>query len=222
MVMKRQYVSLVLMLSVFFAQPVSAILIDFGPTLPGAPTGSDVILTNQLSGLGVTFSTTDIRGVVWHGPTGSGSFPFTISAGGICAANEDCSNEPIRVDIDSGITGAFSDVTIRGFDGGGDTDTMLMSAFDSLNTLLDTVTITDVYTNPGLNSTVAGANIAYVTFEVTGTTGNVPPVTGTHGLFFDDLCIGPCDVVPAPEPGTLGVLIVGLIGLIFVRHKRAA
>ena len=94
------------------AQSANAMIIDFGASLPGAPVGPDVILTNQLQGMGVTFSTTDPAGVIWHGPMGSGSYPYSISAGGVCSTGENCSYLPIRVDIDSAITGAFSSVSI--------------------------------------------------------------------------------------------------------------
>lgn len=219
--MKRERIFLSALLGLALcalAQSANAMIIDFGASLTGAPVGPDVILTNQLQGLGVTFTTTDPAGVIWHGPTGSGSYPYSISAGGVCSTGENCGYLPIRVDIDSAITGAFSSVSITGYDGGGDIDTMVMKAFDMSGTQLDEVTITDVYTVPGLTSTVTATGIAWVTFEVTGTSDT----QHTHGLFFDDLCIGSCEPTSAPEPGSLALLGLGLAGLGFARRKKTA
>jgi hypothetical protein len=222
---KNIFISLTLVLLLtFFAGQASALLIDFNSELPGAPTGTDVILTNQLAGLGVTFSTTDPRGVVWHGPSGTGSFPYVISAGGVCGENEDCSMLPIRVDIDSSITGAFSTVAITGFDGGLDIDTMLMKAFNSSNVVLTQSSLTDDFASPGSTLTVSGANIAYVTFEVTSAV-LTPSSPWQHGLFFDNLCIGPCDEKPpvgVPEPATLLLFGVSMVGMDLLRKRFKA
>ena len=48
--------------------PAHSVCIDFGASLPGAPTARSTVLTDQLQSLGVSFQTTDPEGVFWWGP----------------------------------------------------------------------------------------------------------------------------------------------------------
>jgi hypothetical protein len=195
--------SLVTLSLVFFlAGLVNAATIDFGPSF-GAPASGHVVLTDQLSSWGVTFSTTDPEGVFWWG----GDYPwspgaYSIMAGSPGGLNVSFGVEPIRVDFSTSVTEA----TIRGFDGGGDTDTLILKAFDGTDSLLDLDSITSVFMDPGLTATVSGANITYITFEVS--------VTGDHGLFFDDLSF-----TPIPIPGAVWLFGSGLIGLLGLRKR---
>jgi hypothetical protein len=68
-------------------------------------------------------------------------------------------------------------VSVRGYDGGGDVDTMVLEAYGAGDILIDSQEITSIFGFPGETATVTGA-IEYVTFRVEGTTA---------GLFFDDL-----------------------------------
>ena len=97
----------------------------------------------------------------------------------------------------------------RGFDGGNDIDTLILKAFNSSNVLIDSESITDIFTDPGLIAKVHGANIAYITFEVS--------VLGDHGLFFDDLTFN-----PAPIPGAVWLFASGLIAFWGLRKESIA
>jgi hypothetical protein len=150
--------------------------IDFSQAF-GAPADMTQ-LTTQLQDLGVRFSSTCPAGVVWFGANPSvSSYAYAISGGfyppGTPNAGNGCT-DPVRIDFDP----LVSEVSIRGFDGGGDIDTMILKAFSSSGGLLDTRTFTDAFAAPGQTLSVTGTAIAYVTCEVQGT---------TSGLFFDDL-----------------------------------
>jgi|GEM_PF-2376802 len=201
MKMKRGLRIFVILFSVLgsavFAQGTT---IDFGPAFGGPATGH-MVLTNQLAAYGVTFSTTDPEGVFWWG----GDYSYEAARYSITAGNLGTVQfiDPIRVDFSIPVMQA----SIRGFDGGTDIDTLILKAYNSSNVLLDTDTITNIFTNPGLIASVSGANIAYITFEVS--------VEGNHGLFFDDLTF-----TEIPLPGALWLLGSGLLGLAGVRKFR--
>jgi hypothetical protein len=187
---------------VFSAAPVMAsVTIDFGPALPGAPTGYATVLTNQLSSYGVLFSTTDPEGVYWFGP----GYPWVPARYSIAAGDLGVVQfvDPIRADFSPYVVEA----SIRGFNGGGDIDTLILNAYDSSDILVDSMSITDAFSSTGLVATVSAPEIAYITFEVS--------VAGQHGLFFDDL-----NFVPVPAPGAimLGGIGVGLVG--WLRRRR--
>jgi hypothetical protein len=178
-----------------------AVTIDFGPSF-GAPETGTVVLTDQLASFGVNFSTTDPRGITWFG--GDLAFEpgrYSIGAGFDPSPDVPSLIEPIRVDFSTPATSA----AIRGFDGGGDTDTLILSAFDNSDNLLDSVSITDVFATPGLTASVAGPQITYITFEVTG---------APRGLFFDDLSF-----TPVPIPPALYLFGMGLLGLIGIARR---
>ena len=145
--------------------------IDFGPAF-GAPQ-NQTQLTTQLQYLGVTFSSTGPNGVVWYGQNPSpGNFQYVIS-GGFSSAGLGVI-DPIRVDFGS----IVERVSIRGFDGGGDVDTMILRCFSSSGKLVDMATLSSTFGGAGHTLSVSGTEIAYATFEVQGT---------ASGLFFDDL-----------------------------------
>jgi hypothetical protein len=157
-------------------------------------------LTNQLAGYGVTFSTTDPEGVSWFGPGYYWpSAYYSIAAGDLGAVEF---VDPIRVDFSTYATEA----SIRGFNGGGDLDTLILKAFDSSDTLVDSTSITAVFGTPGSVASVSASQIAYITFEVSAATN--------HGLFFDDLKFTSADV---PEPSTLAIFS-GLLGMAVIGH----
>jgi hypothetical protein len=154
------------------AQPLVCPPIDFGADF-GAPPSNFVILTDQLDECGVTFSTVDPEGVYWIGGGGYSSFTYCILAGALYQGGDPAGVDPIRIDFESPV----QSVSIRGYDGGGDADTMILDAFAAGNVLIDTETITADFEFPGLVATVSG-QIEYVTVRVEGT---------VSGLFFDDL-----------------------------------
>ncbi len=180
-----------------------AVIIDFGPGF-GAPVTGYTVLTNQLSSYGVTFSTTDPEGVLWWG--GNYAWPpgrYSISAGSPDTLGVPTFIEPIRVDFAKSVIAA----SIRGLDGGSDIDTLTLNAYDSSDTLVDTMSITNEFSAPGFVASVYGANISYITFEVS--------VRGDHGLFFDDLSF-----TPVPLPGAVWLFASGLIALFGYRRKQ--
>jgi len=148
----------------------SGSIINFGPNF-GPPPG-ETELTDQLRGYGVVFSSTSPEGVRWHGgdPPRS-SYSYCINAGWNGGYG---STDPIRVDFDPSVVEA----AIRAFDDGGDLDTLILSAFDSLGALVDSDEITSGFRYPGQVAAVSASEIAYITFEVQET---------ESGLFFDDL-----------------------------------
>jgi hypothetical protein len=174
-----------------------ATTIDFEPSFPGAPTDRYTVLTNQLASYGILFSTTDPEGVFWWGPT----YPWVPAQYSIAAGDWGTVQgvDPIRVDFSTYVVEA----SIRGFDGGGDVDTLILKAFNISDELVDSMNITDVFSTPGRVASVSAQEIAYITFEVS--------VSGQHGLFFDDLTYA------IPEPAT--VFLLGLGGLIIRRLK---
>lgn len=199
--MRQLVVGVVGMVLAFGGLPpgeAAAVTIDFSSALPGAPAGHHTVLTNQLAGFGTLFSTTDPEGVFWLGP-GYGWAPahYSISAGGSAPIGSPSAVDPIRVDFSPYVVEA----SIRGFDGGGDIDTLILDAFDSDNALIDSMRIIDVFSPPGRVASVSASEIAYVTFEVS--------VAGSHGLFFDDLTFR-----HIPEPSALALLAMGTLGLL--------
>lgn len=169
-----------------FAQTCPGTPIDFGPTF-GAPATGNVILTGQLSDCGVVFSTTNPEGVFWFGDSGVPLFSDCIHAGNLAGETGPTGGiDPIRIDFDSPV--GF--VSIRGFDTGGDVETLILEAYDSGDNLVDTHEITNAFTDPGLTATVSGS-IAYATVRVEG---------ALEGLFFDDLNFGET-APPLPCPG---------------------
>ena len=52
-----------------FSSANATVLVDFGPSLPGAPTAEYSILTSELAAdYGLEFSSPDTDGVRWYGP----------------------------------------------------------------------------------------------------------------------------------------------------------
>lgn len=158
--------------------------IDFGPDF-NAPPSDFIILTDQLIDCGVSFSTTDPEGVYWIGGGGYSSFTYCILAGALYNGGDPSGTEPIRMDF----TVPVSSVSIRGFDGGGDTETMILEGYSANDVLVDSAQVTAGFGVQGITLTVKGP-IAYATVRVEGTVA---------GLFFDDLAFeeAPISVTPS-------------------------
>ncbi|HPD28827.1 MAG TPA: hypothetical protein PLL20_02450 [Phycisphaerae bacterium] len=93
-------------------------------------------------------------------------------------------------------------VAIRGFNGGGDTDTMILRAYNHANQLVAAKQITSVFSTQGHTLTVTAPEIAYATVQA------VAPLSG---LFFDDLSF-----IFVPEPAT--ALMTLLMGCFLCGH----
>jgi len=157
---------------VFASAPTpAAVTIDFGQDF-GAPATS-VELTNQLQSYGVVFSSANPDGVIWHGTDPDiSTYPYCINAGWDGGMGR---TVPIRVDFDPFV----SEASIRGYDGGGDYDILILQAYDSSGSLVDDDVVSgDDFKYPGNIASVSAPEIAYITFHVDGT---------SSGLFFDDL-----------------------------------
>jgi hypothetical protein len=168
---------IVMLLLAFAVSSTSAQLIcppiDFGADL-GAPPSNFTILTDQLAECGVTFSTVDPEGVYWIGGGGYSSYTYCIFAGSLYVPDGPAGGvDPIRIDFEDPV----QSVSIRGYDGGGDIDTMILDAYGASDVLLDSDSISANFEFPGNVASVSG-QIKYVTVRVEGT---------LSGLFFDDL-----------------------------------
>ncbi len=200
---KKIGVSTILIIMLVVCGSAHAVTIDFGPGF-GAPASGHVVLTDQLSSYGVTFSTTDPEGVFWFG----GDYYWEPARYSIASGDLEGSQffvEPIRVDFSTLVTSA----SIRGFDGGGDIDTLILNAYDGSDNLVDSMIIEDPFSASGLVASVFGSNISYITFSVS--------VLGGHGLFFDDLTF-----TPVPVPGAVWLLGSGLVAMFGFKKKRQA
>jgi len=144
--------------------------IEFGPEVGGPETSK--ILTDQLQSYGIDFSTTNSVGVIWFGASSSSSYPYVIGKPLSSGASE--SLWPIDVDFAYPVSAA----SVRGFDGGGDTDTLTVSAFNGQEALVDSSTVTSEFIQPGETLSVSDNGIRAIRMDVSGT---------TSGLFFDDL-----------------------------------
>ena len=148
---------------------------------------------------GVTFSVAGADVVVGSGPNGTNtmdSSPFT-------------SANPFRADIGGGATAVSVDV---GDFTPSDVDNVFLRAYNSLNALVDSAALSCCSSAPNMvNLSVAAADIAYV---VIGSTGTYP-----NSVFIDNFAWDEADV---PEPGTLTLLGLGLLGAGAARRRKLA
>lgn len=159
--------------------------IDFGADLRD-PDDGYIILTDQLQHLGVTFDTPDTDGVYWIGNDYSyADGRFSIFSGDPLASFNVFDIRIDFVDLTEG-------VEIRAFDGGGDIETVRLSAYGVSDNLLAQDVLTSSFQEPGSFLSVMAEDIAYVVLNTTGT---------GRGVFFDDLSFG-----QIPTPGTLFIL----------------
>lgn len=175
-----------------------AITIDFGPAFGAS--ANQTVLTDQLKPYGVLFSTTSPNGVIWNGRSPFvGSYSFNFHAGFTPDGFVDTS--PIRIEFVDPTTGApttASNVSVRGFDGGGDLDILTLNAFDATGALIASHTVGphNFFGDDGFMGNTARIDqtgIAYVVIETSGV---------QSGLFFDDLSFE-LSVASVPVPVVL-------------------
>ena len=178
----------------FCATTAGALMIDFGPDV-GGPVKGWAVLTDELATSGVSFSTPEGQGVYWWG--GDYSWRparYSISEGSVW--DNPHGIHPIRMDFSPWVT----EVSIRGFDGGGDTDVMILKAYGPGGQLVDSVEITSTFDSVGHVLTVSAPQITYATVQ------SIAPLSG---LFFDDLSF---TLAPEPTSGLLLLLLGCLAG----------
>ena len=175
-------------------------VIDFD----GGPTGD----YSSLTLLGVTFNDLD--------------YTFRISSAYIGSYNTEGTYSLQNGDYDSTMTHRLrfdfaSAVDAFGFNWGASDDTWLLSAFDSSNNLLDSLSIAPTQSsNSGDYFGIASSNISYATIvNQSGDAGDL--------IFLDDFTYkgqggGGNGVIP--EPTTMSLLGLGLLGLAKLRRKR--
>ena len=112
-------------------------------------------------------------------------------------------------------TSLMSMVSIDLGDFNSDPDRLFLSAFDSSDALLGTVTMDIASSSTSMHTlNLAFANISSVTFGVTGDLGR-------GGMYADNLTFSN-DVAPVPLPAGLGLLAAGLFGLGAAGRRRKA
>ncbi len=180
--------------------PVSGELvsIDFGADFR-PDTQDTILLDDELADYGVLFSLPDVDDQVhWMG--NYGIFEFALADSDPFGPN--VANR-VRIDF----TDRVDSVQIRAFDGGGDIDTVTLSAYNALGDLLEQNHIIGVLGGFGGVIdvlSIGGDDIAYVTMETAA------PVSG---VFYDDLVF---NVVPGPS----GLAVLGLGAFVSCRRRR--
>ena len=188
--------------SLFCASAARAELvqINFGPDLR-EPDDGEITLTDQLEHLGIVFSTNHPGGVTWFGGD-YGWSPAQYSIAGAPPVSKDNPNN--EFDMTIRFTSLVDQVSIRGFDGGGDEDLLSLSAYGvDDNLLAQDLHISD-FANPGHRVEVFADDISYVIVTAQS--------VGGHSLFLNNLRF---NTVPSPS----GSLLLAS-GLLCTRRRR--
>ncbi len=117
---------------------------------------------------------------------------------------------PIRIDFSA----LVDSVSLETGDGGATDDDgdLILEAYDSLNNLVDSDTFTQGATLPDRILSVAGADIAYITYRTTG-------AAAPHSMFVNRVTVNPQSV---PEPFTMALMGgAAVAGFRRVRRRRA-
>lgn len=190
-----------------------AAFIDFGADLRASDSGI-IILDDELSYLGVVFSTDNPEGIYWYGddaPWSPSDFSLHVGPSNILGGGT------IRVDFAEFVT----DASIRAFDGGGYGDTLILSAYDQFGLLVASNSLVDDFEVPGVTLGVSAVSIAYLTISATSESGNL-----NSALFFDDLAFTFSGITNPNFPVPLlpawmfyFCCISGLTGVRMLRHQ---
>jgi len=174
-------------------------LIDFGSDYRDPNTGI-ILLDDQFDAVfeqqGIRFSSPTENPIYWLGS----DYGFQAAASSIVMGDPrtgENSTRPLRIDFLTPVSFA----SIQGIDGGGDVDTLTISAFSSDNTLLAIDSVTHTF---GTRQTVSvfALDIDYILIEQSGV---------NHGVFLDNL-----SYIQVPAPSTLAIFTLCLA----TRRKR--
>jgi len=162
-----------------------------------------VAVTNQFAGVGVTFS--DL--IVISGA------PFVSSSPNAGVINDEA---PASLTVTAAFAADVTAISAIFFDTEVGSLLVSMEAFDIFDNSLGTTTV---------NSTTASADPTLGTLVGLSAIGAIRRITMTtdvDGALFDDFTFTPDITVSVPEPGTLALFCIGLVGLGLMGRRKAA